>query len=91
MLAWFGRGSSGQDQPRWHLARRPTSLVGEYANGGREWQPRGKPVKVNGHDFPTGVPKAIPYGVYDLAANDGFVSVGVDHDTAPFAVNAIRA
>jgi hypothetical protein len=66
-------------------------LVGEYAQGGREWQPTGQPVEVNGHDFPTGVPKAIPYGVYDLAANDGFVSVGVDHDTAAFAVNAIRA
>ena len=66
-------------------------LVGEYAQRGREWQPKSQPVAVNGHDFPTGVPKAIPYGVYDLAANDGFVSVGVDHDTAPFAVNAIRA
>jgi hypothetical protein len=66
-------------------------LVGEYAQGGREWQPTGQPVEVNGHDFPTGVPKAIPYGVYDLAAGDGFVSVGVDHDTAAFAVNAIRA
>jgi hypothetical protein len=65
-------------------------LVDEYANGGREWQPSGQPVKVNGHDFPTGVPKAIPYGVYDIGADDGFVSVGVDHDTAPFAVNAIR-
>lgn len=65
-------------------------LVGEYANGGREWQPAGMPVEVNGHDFPSGVPKAIPYGVYDLAADDGFVSVGVDHDTAAFAVNAIR-
>jgi hypothetical protein len=66
-------------------------LVGEYARGGREWQPKGQPVRVNGHDFPTGVPKAIPYGVYDLAAGDGFVSVGIDHDTARFAVNAIRA
>jgi hypothetical protein len=65
-------------------------LVGEYANGGREWQPAGTPVEVNGHDFPSGVPKAIPYGVYDLAADDGFVSVGVDHDTAAFAVTAIR-
>jgi hypothetical protein len=66
-------------------------LIGEYANGGREWQPTGHPVAVNGHDFPTGVPKAIPYGVYDVGADDGFVSVGVDHDTAAFAVNAIRA
>ncbi len=65
-------------------------LVGEYANGGREYQPKGAPVQVNGHDFPTGVPKAIPYGVYDVGADDGFVSVGVDHDTASFAVNAIR-
>jgi hypothetical protein len=65
-------------------------LVGEYANAGREWQPKGQPVKVNGHDFPAGVPKAIPYGVYDIGADTGFVSVGMDHDTAPFAVNAIR-
>ncbi len=65
-------------------------LVGQYANKGREWQPAGEPVQVNGHDFPTGVPKAIPYGVYDIGADEGFVSVGVDHDTAPFAVNAIR-
>jgi Rhodopirellula transposase DDE domain len=65
-------------------------LVGRYANKGREYQPTGEPVQVNGHDFPTGVAKAIPYGVYDVGANDGFVSVGVDHDTAPFAVNAIR-
>jgi hypothetical protein len=64
-------------------------LVGEYANKGREWQPTGEPVNVNGHDFPAGVPKAIPYGVYDIGADDGFVSVGVDHDTAAFAVNAI--
>jgi hypothetical protein len=66
-------------------------LVGEYANKGREWQPAGEPVAVNGHDFPTGVPKAIPYGVYDVGADDGFVAVGVDHDTAGFAVNAIRS
>lgn len=66
-------------------------LIGEYANAGREWQPTGQPEQVNGHDFPTGVPKAIPYGVYDVGADDGFVSVGVDHDTAAFAVNAIRA
>jgi Rhodopirellula transposase DDE domain len=64
-------------------------LVGEYANKGREWQPSGQPVAVNGHDFPGGVPKAIPYGIYDVAAGDGFVSVGVDHDTAQFAANAI--
>jgi Rhodopirellula transposase DDE domain len=64
-------------------------LVGEYANKGREWQPSGQPVPVNGHDFPGGVAKAIPYGIYDVGADDGFVAVGVDHDTAQFAVNAI--
>jgi hypothetical protein len=51
-------------------------LVGEYANPGREWQPARQPVTVNGHDFPSGVPKAVPYGVYDVGADDGFVSVG---------------
>ena len=51
-------------------------LIGEYANAGREWQPTGEPVEVNGHDFPAGVPKAIPYGVYDVGADDGFVTVG---------------
>jgi Rhodopirellula transposase DDE domain len=66
-------------------------LVGEYANKGREWQPSGIPVQVNGHDFPhPDVPRAIPYGVYDVGADDGFVAVGVDHDTAAFAVNTIR-
>lgn len=64
-------------------------LVGRYANKGREWQPSGRPVEVNGHDFPGGVPKAIPYGIYDVGADDGFVTVGVDHDTAIFATNAI--
>jgi hypothetical protein len=66
-------------------------LVGEYANKGREWRPTGTPVEVNGHDFPhPDVPRAIPYGVYDLVANEGFVSVGIDRDTAEFAVNTIN-
>jgi hypothetical protein len=56
-----------------------------------EYQPTGQPVQVNGHDFPhPDVPRAIPYGVYDVGAQDGFVAVGVDHDTAAFAVNAVR-
>jgi len=65
-------------------------LVGEYANKGREYQPQGSPVQVNGHDFPAGVPKAIPYGVYDIGADEGWVSVGVDHETSAFAVNTLR-
>ncbi len=67
-------------------------LVGNFANGGREWQPQGEPELVDVHDFPSdAVGKAIPYGVYDVAANDGFVSVGVDHDTPVFAVTSIEA
>ena len=67
-------------------------LIGNFKNGGREWQPQGEPDLVDVHDFPSdAVGKAIPYGVYDLAANDGFVSVGVDHDTPVFAVTSIEA
>jgi hypothetical protein len=65
--------------------------VGQYANAGRCWRPRGDPVKVRDHDFPgEGDGKAIPYGVYDVGANAGFVNVGTDHDTAAFAVESIR-
>jgi hypothetical protein len=86
----FGRGSSGPVQPRWHHARRPTSFVGNYRNSGREWQPTGDPTQVNVYDFiDTDLGKAIPYGVYDLAANTGWVGVGTDHDTSAFAVATI--
>ena len=86
----FGRGSSGRVQPRWHHARRPTSLVGAYKNGGKEYQPQGSPVPTNTHDFIGEAGKAIPYGVYDLGANTGWVYVGTDHETAVFAVKTIR-
>jgi hypothetical protein len=67
-------------------------LVGEYKNAGREWQPQGEPEEVNVHDFPDpAVGKAIPYGVYDVGANTGWVSVGRDHDTATFAVATLRS
>ena len=66
-------------------------LVGEFKNGGREYQPTGAPVKVNVHDFPDPeLGKAIPYGIYDVAANTGWVSVGADHDTSAFAVQTLR-
>ena len=66
-------------------------LVGDFKNGGQEWRPKGKPEEVRVHDFiDREKGKAIPYGVYDLGANKGWVSVGVDHDTASFAVNTIR-
>jgi len=66
-------------------------LVGNYENKGRQWLPAKKPVKVQGHDFPhPDVPRAYPYGVYDLERNTGFVNVGTDHDTGAFAVASIR-
>jgi hypothetical protein len=65
-------------------------LVGNYANGGREWEPEGSPTRVGTHDFPDPeVGKAIPYGVLDVGANEGWVNVGDDHDTPAFAVASI--
>jgi hypothetical protein len=65
-------------------------LVGEYSNGGREWEPQGEPVRTRVHDFiDPDMGKAIPYGVYDMGANEGWVSVGDDADTAAFAVATI--
>jgi hypothetical protein len=67
-------------------------LVGDFKNAGREWRPKGEPELVRVHDFKDKqLGKAIPYGVYDIAANQGWVSVGIDHDTAQFAVNSIRS
>jgi len=64
---------------------------GTKADAGREWQPKGRPVRVDVHDFPDPeTPKAIPYGVYGIGADEGWMSVGDDHDTAAFALNAIR-
>jgi hypothetical protein len=66
-------------------------LVGNYENGGQQWRPAKEPVTVQGHDFPSpDVPRAYPYGVYDLDRNTGFVNVGTDHDTGAFAVASIR-
>lgn len=66
-------------------------LVGDFKNAGQEWNPEGQPEKVRVYDFPIkGVGKAIPYGVYDIQSNEGFVSVGRDHETSAFAVETIR-
>ena len=66
-------------------------LIGDFAQKGREWQPKGKPEPVRAHDFlDPELGKVAPYGVYDLQANQGWVSVGIDHDTAEFAVETIR-
>ena len=77
-------------QPVISVDTKKKELVGNYANGGQEWQPAGEPVRVEVHDFiDPAVGKAIPYGVYDVAADQGWVSVGADHDTAAFAVATI--
>jgi len=66
-------------------------LIGNYHNAGKQWLPAKQPKKVQGHDFPTpDVPRAYPYGVYDIGQNRGFVNVGTDHDTGAFAVASIR-
>jgi transposase len=78
-------------QPVVSVDTKKKELVGNYANGGVEWQPVGEPERVGVHDFPDpAVGKAIPYGVYDLGAGTGWVSVGCDHDTAAFAVATLR-
>ncbi len=66
-------------------------LIGNYENAGQQWRPGKQPKKVRGHDFPTpAVPRAYPYGIYDIGRNTGFVNVGTDHDTGAFAVASIR-
>jgi hypothetical protein len=78
-------------QPVISVDTKKKELVGDFKNGGRTWRPQGKPEEVRVHDFmDKRLGKAIPYGVYDLTANAGWVSVGIDHDTAAFAAEAIR-
>jgi transposase len=78
-------------EPAISVDTKKKELVGDFKNAGREWRPEGTPEPVRVHDFL--IPelgRAVPYGVYDIAGNAGWVSVGIDHDTASFAVNAIR-
>ena len=80
-------------QPAISVDTKKKELVGDFKNGGRTWRRTGEPARVRVHDFIIRDPehgKAIPYGVYDLRRDEGWVSVGIDHDTASFAVNAIR-
>ncbi len=78
------------NQPAISIDAKKKELVGEFKNNGQEWRPEKNPLNVNAHDFPEeGVGKAIPYGVYDLARNEGWVSVGISHDTAEFATESI--
>jgi Rhodopirellula transposase DDE domain len=77
-------------QPVISVDTKKKELVGQFKNAGREWQPKGEPEEVLVHDFPDPqVGKVIPYGVFDLTENEGWVSVGIDHDTAQFAAQAI--
>jgi Rhodopirellula transposase DDE domain len=78
-------------EPAISVDTKKKELIGDFKNGGREWRLRGEPEAVRVHDFLIpGLGRAVPYGVYDIGENAGWVSVGIDHDTASFAVNAIR-
>ena len=86
VLAFQNRG-----QPAISVDTKKKELVGDFKNAGRTWRPRGQPEDVRVHDFKDPeLGKAIPYGVYDLINDQGWVSVGIDHDTAEFACNSIR-
>ena len=79
------------DTPVISVDTKKKELLGNYVNKGQQWRPMKTPRKVNGHDFPDpSVPRAYPYGIYDLRHNRGFVVVGTDHDTGAFAVASIR-
>ena len=79
-------------QPVLSVDTKKKELLGQFANGGREWRPAGDPVRVADHDFTARATgdRVAPYGIYDLAANTGWVNVGTDHDTAVFAVESLR-
>ncbi len=85
------REFQGGGRPVISVDAKKKELIGPFKNGGREWAPKGKPVEVQVHDFmDPALGKAIPYGIYDLERNLGWVNVGQDHDTATFAVESIR-
>ncbi len=78
-------------QPVISVDTKKKELVGDFKNGGREWRPAGQPAEVRVHDFPLAeLGRVSPYGIYDLGANAGWVNVGIDHDTAAFAVASLR-
>ena len=79
------------DQPVISIDAKKKELLGEFKNGGSDYGPQGRPIEVNTHDFEDKeLGKVVPYGVYDIGANDGYVSLGIDHDTGQFAVNSVR-
>jgi transposase len=84
-------GHARTGQPVISVDTKKKELVGEFKNGGREYAPAGQPERVSVHDFPDkDLGKAIPYGIYDVSTNTGWVSVGIDHDTSAFAVATLR-
>ena len=84
------RAFQRRGQPVISVDTKKKELVGDFRNAGREWRPKGQPLQVRVHDFlDKNLGKAIPYGVYDLTNNEGWVSVGIDHDTPEFAAQAI--
>ena len=85
------RRALAQGAPVISVDTKKKELVGNFANPGRQWRPTKTALRVKTHDFPTpAVPRAYPYGIYDVQRNTGFVNVGTDHDTATFAVASIR-
>ena len=85
------RAFQQRGEPVISIDTKKKELVGAFKNGGREWRPKGEPEAVQVHDFlDPQLGKAIPYGVYDVSANQGWVSVGIDHDTARFAAEAVH-
>ncbi|SIT59383.1 conserved hypothetical protein [Mesorhizobium prunaredense] len=90
-IAGMVKDAIAAKQPAISVDTKKKELVGAFKNGGREYQPAGSPEPVNVHDFvDPKLGRAAPYGVYDIADDKGWVSVGIDNDTAAFAVNAIR-
>lgn len=86
------KSAQRRKQPTVSVDGKKKEKIGRFKNGGREWRPKGQPEKVKVHDFiDKTLGKVTPYGVYDMQANEGWVSVGIDHDTAEFAVNSIRS
>lgn len=80
-----------QRRPVISVDTKKKELIGNYQNAGQQWRPAKQPTPVRGHDFPTpDVPRAYPYGIYDVGRNTGFVNIGTDHDTGAFAVASIR-
>jgi hypothetical protein len=85
------RAFQAANQPVISVDTKKKELIGEFKNGGSDYGPKGKPIEVNTHDFENkALGKVVPYGIYDVGANQGYVSLGIDHDTGQFAVNGVR-